>query len=395
MSRIGRSKQDIKVKTNKKNQMRNFNKQNINLLNTICTNHSLGELKSLRSAKLIDYNGKITELPYAKLMGNMRASVLVFESAQLHFNPESQVIYDLVTIQNEKKAKDKKKYEDDILQTKDRIDILKKSETKLDDVLGTGTDDVHNKMMEMIQLKEEEDEPMPAPEARTTPPSVAPIPSEIEAILEPIPEPISETVVPLQPELTQDVGKSFSEAEPIARTMPKKIIGNKYHRKFLKDITNRFAMDQYIQYKYLELKVDSSYMIIENPGVFRLNVTTDSVYIMIVGDLQLKRDVLKQIDPNYGAMDVLKDQEEFMQQIQTNEVQPPEEKMPEEKMPDLVPIPHTNDNFPAHFKPGVITENEKSDSDSEEDVRTSMPDTFEVVITDTNDNATFLSNLTS
>lgn len=402
MSVVPRNKRNIGVKYNKKNKNKNAIRQSTKLIDSIYDKHKVGEFSVCRSAKLITHDGTITEVVFDKVVGNMRASVLVFKSSSLTSDPESKIIYDLVQIQHDKKERDRKKYECEAAETKDRMDILHKTDTKLDDVIGSNTgtnsDSVHNNIMEMLDM-ESKSEIIPEPiipddesnyvgeidDIVPTEPLATELKCDSENQVEtlanvdsvntisPI-DPIN-TISPVDP-VDPNLGKKRIDisinAAPVPVDLPKKIAGNKFHRHFISDLTSKFKLEQYSQYKYLELKVESSFMLIENPGVFRISVTDLDKDILIIGDLQLKSGVVKQIDPNYGATDVLKDQEKFMEQIKTKESDPDTE-----DMPALVPIPNTPQkplvDFPDHFQPGVITKNStesdtESDTESESDI---------------------------
>lgn len=405
MSVIPRNKKNIGVKFNKKNKNKNTIKQSTNAIETIYAKHNVGEFSVCRSAKLITHDGTITEVHYNKVVGNMRASVLVFKSSSLTFDPESKIIYDLVQLQYDKKERDRKKYEMDIAETKDRMDILHKTDTKLDDAMGLNSskgehDSVHTNIMEMLKLEEKSedkieiiinDEDTFIGEIE----NVQDMNSSINVEQDPIQlnnspqldnspqlynSPVPDNAIPsdniIPVEISNiNVGKKRIDisinAEPIPVDLPKRIAGNKHHRNFISDLTSKFKLQQYSQYKFLELKVGSSFMIIDNPGVFRVSITDVDKDILIIGDLQQKSSVLKEIDPNYGASDVLKDQEKFMEQIKTKE----SDGLDTSNMPELTPVENPNQkplvDFPNHFQPGVISKN-STDSDSDSDTNSDV-----------------------
>ena len=363
MSKIPRNKKNIGANYNKKNKnknkYKNTTKQNIIALDTLYSKHSINEFTVCKSARLVTHDGTITDIKYNKLVGNMRSSVLVFKSAEL-IPTQSTDIHDLVQIKADKKARDKKKYETDMAETKDRMDILHATDSKFipDGTNPAETDEVHTHIMDMLKLNEETVE-------------------KVEPIATEIPDPES-TISPSISDPDKTLIDISINAEPVPATLPKKIAGNKYHRHFITDLHSKHKLQQYSQFAYLEIKVDASFMVIETPGVFKIRVTPGLCSganrstvthidhdILIVGDLQMKSDVIKQIDPNYGAIDVLREQEKFMNQIKEKDDHQDQLDMPE--LVDISTNINSSADFPSHFEPGIIKPKSESSSDSDAD----------------------------
>jgi len=377
MSRIPRNKLAVGARHKKRTGDATSGKRNTTTLENLFTKHSVGEFTTCRRARLVDHNGKFTEIMYEQVIGNMRASILVFKSAALH--PDlSDATYDLITIERNKKAKEEKKLLDDMETTKDRINTLHESENKFDKSLRedeveaeaegavavTEVDETHAKMLDLLKVQEDLADGTGN--------------DDIESEIIPEVDPIVETIVEPEAAVESDaIVIPETDYKPVPTILPKRIAGNKYHRNFLTEIVSKFKLVQETKYRYLEIKIDATPMVIDKVGVFRIlgtfgkDQTTD--HILIVGDLQMKSTLIKQIDPNHGAEDVIKNQTEFAESVR-DKVDAENPLMPDfDQMPELVavgdvvlPVKESSDFsfLPPKAQPGIIV---KASAESETD----------------------------
>jgi NACalpha-BTF3-like transcription factor len=92
---------------------------------------------------------------------------------------------------------------------------------------------------------------------------------------------------------------------------------NKYFRRFTTIIKKKFRCEFVEEYKYVEVKVDNTPMVVDDAEVYIIDMPSDTKkYYLVVGDLQLKRDFLHKIDPTYGSESVLEEQHDFMNKMQ-------------------------------------------------------------------------------
>src|ERR1044071_4908446 len=127
MSRIPRSKIAIGKKHKKKFGEKNLIKQEKMVFESICDKHCIRKLDLCRSALLAEPNGRITRISYANMIGNMKASILIFTDVQLIIESFPDKIYDLIQIDQDKKMREKAKIVDDFTKTKEHMDTLKNS----------------------------------------------------------------------------------------------------------------------------------------------------------------------------------------------------------------------------------------------------------------------------
>ena len=89
---------------------------------------------------------------------------------------------------------------------------------------------------------------------------------------------------------------------------------NKFYRRFINDIQKNFILEGEKIYKYFEIKVETTSLIIENPKIYYC-IFESKKYLMIVGDLKMKSKLLQEKDPSYKIDKTIKDNEEFLEKI--------------------------------------------------------------------------------
>ena len=134
----------------------------------------------------------------------------------------------------------------------------------------------------------------------------------------------------------------------------KKGEGNKYHRNFMKDLRSKFILEQKDKFKYVEVKAETTDMVIDNSRVYQITMPpkTTNVYLLIVGDLELKSKLLRQIDPNYKSEQVFDDHSEFLERIKAKE-----NAKVKESAEDLI-----DEEFDELEELGISDEDEKAES---------------------------------
>lgn len=361
MPSIPRNKLAIGQKYKKKQGANLQNKKNINSYNDICTKHTIGEFESVTGAKLISHGGTVTNITYNRLVGNMQASILIFEGTDI--TPSDESMYDLMTIEANKKEKERLKAEKEEKEKEDHIKKMRDAEGKYDDehrnaftAEGEGVDSgkthqemldsTHQEMLETLGVDSDQKNSQTEPQTE----SVQPEPADPDQFTpDELDQPASQTES--APITTSDSSKVVylkGLDRPLLRVnLPKHIKGNSHHRNALKDLAAKFPLYQDIAYRYLEVKVNRTQMVIDKVGVFYLEVSSTDRYMLVIGDLQMKSSLIKQIDPNYGAEDALKGHTEFADQVRS-QVEATDSTDP--SMPELVEtVPTPMSSVPTPF----------------------------------------------
>jgi NACalpha-BTF3-like transcription factor len=96
---------------------------------------------------------------------------------------------------------------------------------------------------------------------------------------------------------------------------------NKDYRNFMKTIRSKFTLEQLSEYKFVEVRTDTTDMVIDGATVYKINISEKAkeTYLLIVGDLQLKSSLIRQIDPAYKIDKVIKEQYDFLERIKAKE----------------------------------------------------------------------------
>lgn len=134
-----------------------------------------------------------------------------------------------------------------------------------------------------------------------------------EAIPEAIPE-ATEKHKEILSKLNQDPRSQINE-QPANNAEIKR---NKFYRNFMKDIKSKFNLSHQQQFKYLEVRVNTEDMVIENTIVYSITIPKET-YMLVVGDLQVKSGLIRRIDPSYNIESVIEEQTEFMERIREKE----------------------------------------------------------------------------
>lgn len=97
--------------------------------------------------------------------------------------------------------------------------------------------------------------------------------------------------------------------------------------KFINNIKRKFNIEELTNIRYVETRSTNAYMVINPVNVYKILLSEsspDHVYIFH-GDLQMKKDYIKIIDPAYNMQEIIDEQYEFMKRIGKQDSTPPSE----------------------------------------------------------------------
>lgn len=247
-----------------------------NTFNSICKKHGIYNL-TFRNCKFADDNGKVTLVEHDSIIGNMRSSVLIIKAKNLI---DSDTVYDIVEI--ERKVRERK----------NKLEEQKKEEIK-------------NTIPETVENQEEKK-------------------SDLNEIYK---EFFSRKMEQLRKEnpnlkmnqyqkLINEDWRRFRREHEKEETLTR----NKYHRNFMSDLKSKFDLGNRLNFKYLELRMETADAIIVDTEVFEIKIPGQKErYFIIIGDLQMKRELINQIDPSYGSEKVIEEQLDFVERLKANE----------------------------------------------------------------------------
>jgi hypothetical protein len=345
-------------------------------LDNICKKHNIGDL-SFRSCKLSDGNGRVTLINHDKIRGNMKSSVLIVDATMLTPAVEDTV-YDLIKIKHDKAVRDEQKKQEELEKAKLEISRIQNADTLneadnshlklLEELTGLDTstetgdfvtttidDKPHGKISDIAPTLndntplESSDSDIPSESSDRNPILDSDVPSESSDR-----NPISDSDVPSEssdrnPILDSDVpSKSSNSAilndlESIAKSeesnstnekrddainklnseLAKKAKNekNRFHRNFLKDLKSKFTVTMTTNYQFFEVKAEVTDMVIVNAVVYTILMPSnvEKTYLLILGDLQMKTGVIRQIDPSYQSDKTFRDHDDFLERIKARE----------------------------------------------------------------------------
>lgn len=367
MSSLPRHKRAQNAKMHKKSIGRISNRK-MGELDSICEKHHISTL-TFRSCKFATSDGEVTLVEHDQIKGNMKAGIILLKTSLMS---PSETIYDLVQIEKDKKDRDEKKKLDDFEKAKIEIERLRNANIK-ESIPGADTQ--HQELLE--KLMNEDTNQKSDPEKVTdefcdqldaTVENDKPIVEDNEPIAEDN-EPIieeNESVVENNeyvldnttndtPNVVEDSStkrktKSQIKREKALKQMQEQIAqqtkkaaaneGNKYYRSFMKDLKYKFSITETPVYKYFEAKAQSTDMIIDGVRTYEISMPENVTekYLLIIGDLQMKSNLIRQIDPAYKCENVLQEQNDFLERIKakdTSKIRELSEDLLEEEFDDL------------------------------------------------------------
>lgn len=300
---------------------------NINILNKICLDNHVGDL-SFRDCRYATADGKMTLLDYDDIRANMRSGVFVVKTKNI--TEVTDQVYDVVKLENDKREKDLKKKEMQMEKARVEMERLAKqnAKTTIDPEASQMHQDLLNEMIENTKEHFVEEITKTVVEEPTE--TVA---EEItETPLEDAIEPVVEDTVETPLEDTADTKKKQTKnqvrnREKIVKKFKKQlnqkipVDGNKYFRKFMKSCREKLFLEYYPDIKYFEVKSSATCMVIDEAKVYKIDIPNDmgQTFFLITGNLQMKTDLMRRIDPTYRTDSSMREQENFIERIQAKE----------------------------------------------------------------------------
>ena len=305
-------------------------------LDEICEKHKVCDLQ-FKNCNLVDDNGNINYIMHSKIKSNMKISATLVVATSVVV---SETRYDLVQLIMDKKERDEKKREEELSKTKAEIEKMGTATTAPPELPNTAHETLLSDLINNIQNSD--------PESLDT----ESLDTEI-LDTELIPESIEQVVQAVEPEVEPEVDKAVEpevepEAEVEQETMQnkkKKIAqykrekalkqmkqqiaqkeeknGNRYYKKFIRDVNAKYTLTERPEFKYFETQTGSTYMVMDSVKVYEINmpVSIKDKYLLIIGDLQLKSALCRQIDPTYNISNVTQNHNDFLSRIQEKENQ--------------------------------------------------------------------------
>jgi hypothetical protein len=276
-------------------------------LDSIMKKHGIFELP-LCDCKIIKHDGTIMNIEFEKIRGNLRSGVFII--AVKAINQIENVVYDLIEMENRKKNN-----EDN---PKSGICPVGTCELSRD----TTTDQEDNSSSEKVQEPEKHN-------------IFTQIEENTERISKTIPSMSDNYGVFNQTDIEKNVNhfagrkknkdkrkkeKKKNNIRQMQNALNNKLSriekGNKYLRKTLRDIRANYKLEKW-DYKYFEVKVETSYMVIENVQIYYIfsSTNTGTIFLLLVGDLQMKNGIIRRLDPMYQTEQILGEHNSFYEKI--------------------------------------------------------------------------------
>jgi hypothetical protein len=304
-------------------------KKELEPLDHILKKHNLGNL-TFTDPKLADKEGFCTYMEQTTIQGNLASGILIVRVKNSSISDKA--VYDLFFIEKDKKERDEKKKQREDQESKDALKNLKENEQK--NLEEEDKNDLHHQKVVSL-LKEMKDENKNEAKVEVKPEDKSEANSEIKPEEDPeeeeIPEdpsnPNSKKISKQQERVVEKRKKRgkkmIQNAQKVLDEKSKTVTGNKLYRRFIEDITAKYKFEQLHNFRYFEVKRETTEMVIDSPKVFKFQFKTNGIdtHYMIVGDLQLKSKTIGAIDPNYKHEDVYKDHFEFLERIKMKEEQ--------------------------------------------------------------------------
>ncbi|BCS83417.1 hypothetical protein QLL95_gp0706 [Cotonvirus japonicus] len=295
---------------------------------SICKKHSVGSL-TFRNCKVASNSGKSIIIDHEEIRGNMKCGVLLVKAISVY---DSQEIYDVVQVKLDKEARIEKKRQEDFEKSKQELERLKKAGDINFDENDTNHKNLVNELMKKLdettnnEINRNESQETNNNESQETNTNESQETNNNES-QETINNESQETNTNESQETNNNefIENNTDESlEKISKeTQQKKHTRerNKYYRNFMRDFKSKFSIKLQPDYNFFEGKVETTDMIIENSIVYEIdmNVNQKTKYFLVVGDLQLKSGLLRQIDPMYKSESVVEEQNEFIERIKAKE----------------------------------------------------------------------------
>ncbi|AUL78934.3 hypothetical protein QJ857_gp1225 [Tupanvirus soda lake] len=328
-------------------------------LDAVCDKHKIGNL-TFRSCKYATSEGKVTFVEHDHIRGNMKSGIMIVKANTL---APSDNLYDLVEIEKAKKERDEKKRQEETEKARIEIERLKTQnattnipeggeqhqnllEQLVDEDEKTNSNVVENTTAIAENKDVEKDTSKEIMEELNDPISIE-VSEKLEDNTNKVDMPDTEQLDPEDMATTNDTNECSSDCnhdheqkndkkDKSAKAKREKAIkqmqeelakkaknknGNKYFRNFMKDIRSKFSLKEEPEIKYFEVKAETTDMVIDGVRAYRISMpeNTKETYFLLIGDLQMKSGLIRQIDPAYKADKVFKEQHDFLERIKAKE----------------------------------------------------------------------------
>lgn len=266
-------------KNRKKKHLTNKIRTIDSAIEDLCKANSLGNNEVIRQCKFSDINGTVTLLQHKNIYTNFRHGITVVETEKII---PSNVIYDVVTIRNEKQKRDWEKNIKEMQELEKLNAEIAASEKSIKEAL-------KNKRSKSDLNDSESDD------------------SEIdiktdENVLNPGPTPCS--------------SPTTSRIDNKHQTDNQSQTGNRHVRKFRTGL-KKLKPERVTDIAYFEILPETTEMVVEvtESYVIKIPTTPERYYHIFFGELVVKSELLNKIDPQRDVEQNLREQSEFLERI--------------------------------------------------------------------------------
>ena len=376
-----------------------------NELDFICEKHKIGNL-SFRSCKYATAEGKVTFVDHSHVRGNMKSGIMIISA---HALTPLESVYDIVEIEKSKRERAEKKKEEEMEKARIEIERFTNTNSSLPEEQTAEASDQHKNLLEELENKIYEpnntqaqtnvdqqtnlDQQPPVETKETTPEILETTETIIDLnenkditseILETTTKNNNKDIIPKNPKKDKSTKakrtKAIKQLQEQITTKANNKNGNKYFRNFMKDIKNKFILQDEPSIKYVEVKAETTDMIIDGVKAYKIMISASNIketYFLFIGDLQMKSNLIQQIDPTYKVDRVLKDQNDFLERIKAKEsvkAKVFDEDLLENDLDDLDELgisddelDYTKEQIPQLIK---IDDSDDNDNDNDDDIIT-------------------------
>jgi hypothetical protein len=291
-------------------------KKDIISLDSIRTKYGIKEL-TFRTVKFVGRDGIVMETNHSGVTGNLQSGVIIITSPNL--STESNNVYDLITIKRNKMESDRKKAIEKNEKNQLEMDRIKKQiENRVSLTVDSPVGEPNNPIVG------EPDSPIigePNISIVKKPDNSVVEEQDSSVIREPDSPVIGELDSPVIEEPDSSVIREVNSLSIFPKPQipikyPKKNTGNKFFRNFMKDIKGKFKLEFQDKYDFCEFRKDATDMVIDNVDIYKINISTKETHYLIIGDLQMKSMLIRQIDPSYEIDHTTDEHNSFIEKIQ-------------------------------------------------------------------------------
>jgi len=302
----------------------------INQLNNLCEKYKIGPL-TFREAKYVTSDNKTAFLHHREIKGNLRDGVLLIQVSEL---PELEdTTYDLIDLETAKKERDIKKKQEEDEQARIELERLQKLEAdkmmvpsncETNCETNSGAETVTELTNENVTEPQIES-PAEFVDKSTDEKSNEKQPSEEQPIQEHNTEHNTETSKKNRREKPDRSSKAKREraVQRMREQLAKRAMQNPFKQanNLITNLKSVCTVKALHNVRFLDLKKETTSMVINGVRAYELIMPKlcKEKYLLFVGDLQLKSQAARQIDPAYKADKVYEEQLEFLERIKAME----------------------------------------------------------------------------